>query len=518
MIQHRDWAQEWLSENNRPLRISEARLARLALIASFSPANCLLRSIESVYSADQVLDGFEEIVAVCLGAMRRYFNRTHVQQLIRSHRPRTRWHQFSGAAERGYAKRVLVYAADAHLQAVLDEYVYLLCHAAQAETVSKVAERLEAVWGLVPGKPRANGAKGRGNLVTIETEAEAHTSHFALSFGDDVWRGGDLEEEGEKVRKSAVREAFNSPFWPFVLATTSVGQEGLDFHLYCRDVLHWNLPSNPVDLEQREGRVNRRDCLAVRESIALDWRLNDPATWGNADRARNPWPFVFDSILASDDHQKYKHGLFPRWIYECRDPSRTVRIQRHVPVFSTSRDAAKYERLKTGLALYRLVFGQANQEDLLDDLQSHVESLSSFEQEQLLKRLASYMLNLSPISHEQALRHAENEADDLLREGSGAGLQKLIVDVERMRAERQSELASIDSEVSGLLQLVRRATAMPDSGEGAAVRSAIAALAYLRNPYDRVFDLHVEGGFVDDVMVIKDAWATVLGTASSERS
>ena len=26
-----------------------------------------------------------------------------------------------------------------------------------------------------------------------------------------------------------MRAAFNSPFWPFVLATTSVGQEGLDF-------------------------------------------------------------------------------------------------------------------------------------------------------------------------------------------------------------------------------------------------------------------------------------------------
>ena len=33
-----------------------------------------------------------------------------------------------------------------------------------------------------------------------------------------------------------MREAFNSPFWPFILATTSVGQEGLDFHLYCRDI------------------------------------------------------------------------------------------------------------------------------------------------------------------------------------------------------------------------------------------------------------------------------------------
>jgi hypothetical protein len=210
----------------------------------------------------------------------------------------------TGEAERGYAERVLVYAADAHLQAVMDEYAYLLRYAAQADTVSKAMERLEDVWSLVPGKPRANGPRGAGNLVTIETEAESHTTHFALAFGEDVWRGADLEEEGEKLRKSAVREAFNSPFWPFVLATTSVGQEGLDFHLYCRDVLHWNLPSNPVDLEQREGRVNRRVCLAVRESIAQDWRLTDSATWGSAARGRNPWPVVFESILAQDDAQK----------------------------------------------------------------------------------------------------------------------------------------------------------------------------------------------------------------------
>src|SRR3546814_9477258 len=30
-----------------------------------------------------------------------------------------------------------------------------------------------------------------------------------------------------------------------------------DFHPYCYRVYHWNLPSNPVDLEQREGRVHR---------------------------------------------------------------------------------------------------------------------------------------------------------------------------------------------------------------------------------------------------------------------
>ena len=40
-------------------------------------------------------------------------------------------------------------------------------------------------------------------------------------------------------------------------ATPRVGQEGLDFHPYCYRVYHWNLPGNPVDLEQREGRIHR---------------------------------------------------------------------------------------------------------------------------------------------------------------------------------------------------------------------------------------------------------------------
>ena len=130
----------------------------------------------------------------------------------------------------------------------------------------------------VPWNPPDQWGEGAGGGdVLIATDTESHSTHFALAFGEDVARDGKQRGEDEKLRKSVVREAFNSPFWPFVLATTSVGQEGLDFHLYCRDVMHWNLPSNPVDLEQREGRINRRDCLAVRESIARDRPLESPA-------------------------------------------------------------------------------------------------------------------------------------------------------------------------------------------------------------------------------------------------
>ena len=37
-------------------------------------------------------------------------------------------------------------------------------------------------------------------------------------------------KESDTDRKKTVRNAFNSPVRPFVLATTSIGQEGLDFH------------------------------------------------------------------------------------------------------------------------------------------------------------------------------------------------------------------------------------------------------------------------------------------------
>ena len=86
-------------------------------------------------------------------------------------------------------------------------------------------------------------------LVGALADLEAHV---ALAFGEEVQEDRNPGRPGANdgpSRQSDVAGAFNSPFWPFVLATTAVGQEGLDFHLYCRDIVHWNLPSNPVDLE-----------------------------------------------------------------------------------------------------------------------------------------------------------------------------------------------------------------------------------------------------------------------------
>ena len=93
-------------------------------------------------------------------------------------------------------------------------------------------------------------------------------AHFAVRFGDET------SDDGKQVtRKEQVLRAFNSPFWPFVLATTAVGQEGLDFHCYSHAVVHWNLPANPVDFEQREGRVHRYKGHAIRKNVARRFGL-----------------------------------------------------------------------------------------------------------------------------------------------------------------------------------------------------------------------------------------------------
>ena len=176
-------------------------------------------------------------------------------------------------------------------------------------------------------------------------------SHYAQRFGDIH---GDNDQT--LARKGAVREAFNSPFWPFVLITTSVGQEGLDFHQYCHAIVHWNLPANPVDLEQREGRVHRYKGHAIRKNVAHDFggviTLKD---------SNDPWQDIFTAA-----NQNSKSDLVPYWIYpENGDSDTRAYIQRYVPILPLSRDAHRLVSLRKALTVYRMVFGQNRQEDLV---------------------------------------------------------------------------------------------------------------------------------------------------------
>jgi Helicase conserved C-terminal domain len=177
---------------------------------------------------------------------------------------------------------------------------------------------------------------------------------FALRFGDD------RSDDGGETRRSLVRTAFNSPFWPFVLATTSVGQEGLDFHLYCHAVVHWNLPANPVDLEQREGRVHRYKGHAIRRNLA-----NSLGAEAVRSDSGDPWAWMFEE--GSRRRPKRESDIVPYWVYSDGD----ARIERIVPALPLSRDRSRLEALKRSLVAYRLAFGQPRQEELVAYLREH---------------------------------------------------------------------------------------------------------------------------------------------------
>lgn len=68
--------------------------------------------------------------------------------------------------------------------------------------------------------------------------------------GVDVLKGGD---HGAKV---AAERRFKRPDGPRVLISTAAGREGINLQL-ARVLFNHDLPWNPMDLEQRIGRIHR---------------------------------------------------------------------------------------------------------------------------------------------------------------------------------------------------------------------------------------------------------------------
>ena len=240
-----------------------------------------------------------------------------------------------------YYESVLDYCAIGNLQAVLDEYAHML----QTRKLGNAV--MEAIIGTSNLNIDTNDSLGN------EEKKLPMRCHFAIPFIDKTIT------DKAVARTSNIRKAFNSPFRPFILSTTSVGQEGLDFHWYARKIVHWNLPSNPVDLEQREGRINRFKCLAIRRNVAKLYGTNSYHTWDD----------LFGTAYSA--LKGHHSDIVPYWclpITELTDEQRSQLeyIERIVPLYPLSRDRYKYERLIKVLALYRMTLGQPRQEELLN--------------------------------------------------------------------------------------------------------------------------------------------------------
>ena len=277
-------------------------------------------------------------------SFRTLFNLPEATALIRGEQP---------GDNTPYWRQVVDYCAAGNLQAVLDEYVHTLrdlegLFAAEDEKAwDRLAGAVTATLSLRTGAPRVDELQSADDTVRIERRRMRH--HFAMRFGAQ-----ESDDGKAGAREGQVRQAFNSPFWPFVLASTSVGQEGLDFHAYCHAVMHWNLPSNPVDLEQREGRVHRYKGHAVRKNVAAK---HGAAVLGGG--SKDVWRTLFETALEQSGEGR---GLVPYWLFPLTDGAY---IERHVPALPLSWDASQLKALKRSLAVYRMVFGQPHQEDLV---------------------------------------------------------------------------------------------------------------------------------------------------------
>jgi len=328
----------------------------LAQLAVAGPGAVMLRSMSRIVGGKGALSGtaIRNAAAQTARSFLPLFNLPEATHFIRSL-----------SAEEPFWRRALEYCVSGGIQAVMDEYLHVLEESlgliggASESNLGEVAEAVCYALALRTSTPEVDEIHVGPRSHRIAIREQRMRNRFAVRFGEERAEG-----TGDPTRSDQVRAAFNSPFWPFVLATTSVGQEGLDFHPYCHIVVHWNLPSNPVDLEQREGRVHRYKGHAIRKNLAARFGVRAVLRWmeGNPD----PWSVLFELGVKE---RTEKTDVVPFWVYPLEGGAR---IERRLMVLPLSREVERADELRRSLAVYRMVFGQPRQEDLVSYLLSRV--------------------------------------------------------------------------------------------------------------------------------------------------
>lgn len=454
-----------LSANNRAIE-------HLASIAISSPAVAILRALRTLAGA-QVEELLDEIGELCMVEIRSFIARSSTVQCVRS------------AYKRGaYSRRVADYFRDGNIQAVLDEYLFCIAGGAinrspfSKNQVRELLSKLQCVFQY--HKSILQPLKGKRSKHMVNT-------HVAMAFG---------ESQKEGASRDDLRIAFNSPFWPFVLATTSVGQEGLDFHLYCKDIYHWNLPANPVDFEQREGRLNRFNSLTVRNaviSIGLD--KSEGRT-----KETPLWQYIFENAR---DHchynDRYNWELSPNWICTPLNGSQNNQFIRHILDLPHSSDRDRYHKLMDRLRLYRLALGQPNPDSYLRDL----------ERNGFLKTVdtRSLYLNLFPFN----ASNRKSQIKSILARPDA--IELLLIDARKKVG--QLEKTNGGTLLSGLVGMAIELLQTQMNGNREeyrikpTLRSLLRALYEFVDVHDKVNDRVPEIGYQDDVKRLKTALAAV---------
>ena len=270
----------------------------------------------------------------------RLFNRPAAIALLRQLAPAT-----AARDESAYWRLVLRYCRQGNLQAVLDEQWHMLWDqeswsedASADETAARCARKLVQV--VHPARARVHGQFFRAERGVSGGSVEREELRVRTVFA--------LRASAISARTTASTSArtpsaprLNSLLRPFVLASTSIGQEGLDFHPWCHRLIHWTLPGNPVDLEQREGPIHRYKGHAVRRNVAASHADDAFEAWRAGD---DVWALMFEladkAARAADESDLVRH-----WIALGEH-----RVERHVPQLPYTSEIEAFDRLKRQLA------------------------------------------------------------------------------------------------------------------------------------------------------------------------
>jgi len=346
--------------------ISSWELDALVDLALGGPANvagrALFRHLPALFEPGG--PHYFNLVRFCWSRFRPYLDRSIFWSLLKG-----------GSATAKYQRA----SVDGGLEAALDEHFWLRKSKVEPEAL------IDDLSGALAANVGTFAFKDVGEKDRLRIRC-----HAAVPFGateSEAQRQDRQSDELPPARAEEIRAAFNTPFWPHVLATTSVGQEGLDFHSWCDRLGHWDLCSSPVDLEQREGRIQRFGGLTVRRPLAE--ALGSAALKEARESGASPW-----DVIAREANTSYgdETGMSPWWIMP------KAELKRHLFALPQSRDVRRFARLRNQRLLYRLAMGQPDQEDLVDLLAGH-----DIESARELRKLA---LDLSAFSHRDRNRAA----------------------------------------------------------------------------------------------------------------
>jgi hypothetical protein len=315
--------------------VTQSEVAALAEFALSGPGVVLGRSLYRFDPDCITTSGYGHLLGASWNGLRSYLNRSLFQAALTRRGQR-------------YTHAIPESVVAGNLESVLDEHLWIASKL-DADAITRFPRDLVKTLGLHEGRHRIH-EPGLDDPFQLRC-------HAAMPFADAKGENADGGED--RLRTDDMRRAFNTPFWPHVLTTTSLGQEGLDFHVWCRQLLHWDICPSPLDLEQREGRIQRFGGLSVRTALAEQLGQN---TLSEGGALSSPWRLLAN--LADIKFSSDASGRSPWW--SCPGE----KIDRVFVVMPQSLQTIKFDQLSRLRWLYRLALGQPHQQDFIETVSS----------------------------------------------------------------------------------------------------------------------------------------------------